>query len=69
MSNKKPTKALPRPRFAFTRFLFDVTTNQKFDIAIMICICLNMICMCLEHHNQSESFDHVLAYINNFFVA
>ncbi|CAF4807671.1 unnamed protein product [Rotaria socialis] len=69
MGNKKPTKALPRPRFAFARFLFDVTTNQKFDIAIMICIFLNMLCMCLEHHNQSESFDHALAYINNFFVA
>ncbi|CAF3628000.1 unnamed protein product [Rotaria socialis] len=69
MGNKKPTKALPRPRFALGRFLFDVTTSQKFDIFIMICIFLNMLCMCLEHYNQSEHFDRVLGYINHFFVA
>ncbi|CAM4814651.1 unnamed protein product [Rotaria magnacalcarata] len=68
MGGKKPTKALPRPRFALGRFLFDVTTNQKFDIFIMICIFLNMVCMCLEHHNQSRTFDRVLDYINNLFV-
>ncbi|CAF3598036.1 unnamed protein product [Adineta steineri] len=69
MGTKKPTKALPRPRFALARFFFDLTTNQKFDIFIMICIFLNMLCMCLEHHNQSDTYDHVLGYINNFFVA
>ncbi|CAF3279088.1 unnamed protein product [Rotaria socialis] len=69
MGNKKPTKALPRPRFAIARFFFDLTTNQKFDIFIMICIFLNMLCMCLEHHNQSAAYDRVLGYINNFFVA
>ncbi|CAF4218965.1 unnamed protein product [Rotaria socialis] len=68
MGGKKPTKALPRPRFALGRFLFDVTTNQKFDIFIMICIFLNMVCMCLEHHNQSRAYDRILDYINNLFV-
>ncbi|CAF3864360.1 unnamed protein product [Rotaria sp. Silwood1] len=69
MSNKKPTKALSRPRFALGRFLFDLTTNQKFDTFIMICIFLNMLCMCLEHYNQSDTYDLVLEYINHFFVA
>ncbi|CAF0840530.1 unnamed protein product [Rotaria sordida] len=69
MGNKKPTKALPRPRFALTRFLFDLTTSQKFDIFIMICIFLNMLCMCLEHYNQSYTYDLVLEYVNHFFVA
>ncbi|CAF3187423.1 unnamed protein product [Rotaria sp. Silwood2] len=69
MGGKKPTKALPRPRFALARFLFDLTTSQKFDIFIMICIFLNMVCMCLEHHNQSHTYDLVLGYINHFFVA
>ncbi|CAF1517833.1 unnamed protein product [Rotaria sp. Silwood1] len=68
MGSKKPTKALPRPRFALGRFLFDLTTNQKFDIFIMICIFLNMVCMCLEHHNQSHTYDLVLDYINTLFV-
>ncbi|CAF3828874.1 unnamed protein product [Rotaria sordida] len=69
MGSKKPTKALPRPRFALGRFLFDLTTNQKFDIFIMICIFLNMVCMCLEHYNQSHTYDLVLDYINHLFVA
>ncbi|CAF2980682.1 unnamed protein product [Rotaria sp. Silwood2] len=69
MGTKKPTKALPRPRFSLARFFFDLTTNQKFDIFIMICIFLNMLCMCLEHHDQSDTYDHILGYINNFFVA
>ncbi|CAF3347635.1 unnamed protein product [Rotaria socialis] len=69
MVKKKPTKAFPRPRFAFARFLFDLTTNQKFDIFIMICIFLNMFCMCLEHHNQTHIFGLTLDYINHVFVA
>ncbi|CAF3656748.1 unnamed protein product [Rotaria sp. Silwood1] len=69
MGNKKPTKALPRPRFPIARFFFDLTTNQKFDIFIMMCIFLNMLCMCLEHHNQSYAYERILSYINNFFVA
>ncbi len=35
----------------------------------MICIFLNMLCMCLEHHGQTETYNRVLEYINNFFVA
>ncbi|CAF1051591.1 unnamed protein product [Rotaria magnacalcarata] len=69
MAKRKPTKAFPRPRFAFARFLFDLTTNQKFDIFIMICIFLNMFCMCLEHHNQTLTFGLTLGYINHVFVA
>ncbi|CAF5016853.1 unnamed protein product, partial [Rotaria sp. Silwood1] len=69
MGNKKPTKALPRPRFALARFLFDLTTSQKFDIFIMICIFLNMLCMCLEHYDQSDTYDRILGYINHCFVA
>ncbi|UJR10951.1 hypothetical protein I4U23_015136 [Adineta vaga] len=68
MGNKKPTKAIPRPKFFIGRFLFDLTRNQAFDIFIMICILLNMICMCLEHYNQSHTYDFVLALINHIFV-
>ena len=35
----------------------------------MVCIFLNMLCMCMEHHNQSPSTDRILGSINNFFVA
>lgn len=56
-------------QFALARFFFDLTTNQKFDIFIMMCILLNMLCMCLEHHDQSDSYGRILGYVNNFFVA
>ncbi|CAF3923323.1 unnamed protein product, partial [Rotaria magnacalcarata] len=69
IGGRRPTKALPRPRFAFARFLFDLTTNHKFDIFIMICIVLNMFFMCLEHYKQSYTYDLVLKYINYVFIA
>jgi hypothetical protein len=48
--------------------LFDITSNQKFDIFIMICIFLNMIAMCSESYQQSEAVDAVLMFINNIFI-
>jgi len=34
----------------------------------MICILLNMFCMCLEHYHQSSTYDIVLEWINTIFV-
>ncbi|OXB70262.1 UNVERIFIED_CONTAM: hypothetical protein H355_012312, partial [Colinus virginianus] len=50
-------------------FLFDIVTNQAFDIAIMILICLNMITMMVETHEQSDTKTNVLNKINIVFVA
>ena len=68
MGNKKPQKAFPRPKFALGRLLFDITSNQKFDIFIMTCIFLNMIAMCLETADQSEKTETVLGFINLVFI-
>jgi hypothetical protein len=35
----------------------------------MACILLNMVAMCLEHYDQTETFETVLAYINYVFIA
>ena len=68
MGNKKPQKALPRPGFILGRFLFDVTSNQKFEIFIMLCIFLNMIALCSESYQQTEFTDSILMIINNIFI-
>ena len=46
-----------------------LTTNQKFDIAIMSVIMLNMITMSAEHYGQSADFEMALAYVNQVFIA
>ncbi|CAF0790592.1 unnamed protein product [Brachionus calyciflorus] len=69
MGNKKPQKALPRPKFLFARLMFDITSNQKFDIFIMICIFLNMLAMCAESYGQSEETIRTLSFINHAFIS
>ena len=46
-----------------------LTTNQKFDIAIMSVIMLNMITMSAEHYGLSADFEMALAYVNQVFIA
>lgn len=48
--------------------MFHLTTNQKFDIAIMMVILLNMITMAMEHYNMSRTFEDFLKYINIVFI-
>uniref|UniRef100_A0A669QM33 Sodium channel protein n=1 Tax=Phasianus colchicus TaxID=9054 RepID=A0A669QM33_PHACC len=69
LGSKKPQKPIPRPLNRYQGFLFDIVTNQAFDIAIMILICLNMITMMVETHEQSDTKTNVLNKINILFVA
>nr|ABH12275.1 putative voltage-gated sodium channel [Cyriopagopus schmidti] len=69
MGSKKPAKAIPRPQFKMQAFVFDLTTNKKFDMAIMIFICLNMTVMAMDHYEPSPLFDDVLERLNIFFIA
>lgn len=39
--------------------VFDFTMNQKFDVAIMMFILLNMITMCAEYANQPDDYTEV----------
>ena len=48
--------------------MYDVTTDQKFDIGIMIVIMLNMLTMCLEYEGQSKLYSSILYYINLLFI-
>ena len=48
--------------------LFELVTNQKFDIFIMIVILLNMMTMAIEHYDQSQKLEDVLFIINQIFI-
>ncbi|XP_074013739.1 sodium channel protein type 5 subunit alpha-like [Numenius arquata] len=69
LGSKKPQKPIPRPLNRYQGFLFDVVTRQAFDVVIMILICLNMITMMVETHEQSKTKTDVLNKINILFVA
>ncbi|KAM9163519.1 sodium channel protein type 5 subunit alpha-like [Pangshura tecta] len=69
LGSKKPQKPIPRPLNKYQGFLFDIVTNQAFDIIIMILICLNMITMMIETDDQSSEKTDILSKINVFFVA
>ncbi|XP_071164276.1 sodium channel protein para-like isoform X1 [Mytilus edulis] len=68
MASKSPQKSIPRPDFWPLGKMYDLVTNQAFDIGIMIVIMLNMLTMTLEHHNMTETFSTVLIYINMSFI-
>ena len=48
--------------------MYDVVTDQKFDIFIMTIILANMVTMALEHYNQADDFSKVLEFINLIFI-
>ncbi|NXR04654.1 SCN5A protein, partial [Sagittarius serpentarius] len=69
LGSKKPQKPIPRPLNKYQGFLFDIVTRQAFDVVIMILICLNMITMMVETHEQSDTKTNILNKINILFVA
>ncbi|ESO06390.1 hypothetical protein HELRODRAFT_64539 [Helobdella robusta] len=68
LGSKQPTKPVPKPRFAFQMFFYKLTKNQKFDIAIMFVILLNMMSMAVEHYKQPDIFSSALHRINTVFI-
>ena len=50
-------------------FIFDMTTDQKFDIVIMVVILLNMFTMTLEHEGMGKEWHDALNNINIVFIA
>lgn len=48
--------------------MFDLVTNQIFDVIIIILIILNMVSMMAETHKQPEHMQRILNYLNLAFV-
>uniref|UniRef100_A0A8C0PA61 Sodium channel protein n=1 Tax=Canis lupus familiaris TaxID=9615 RepID=A0A8C0PA61_CANLF len=68
LGSKKPQKPIPRPGNKFQGCIFDLVTNQVFDITIMVLICLNMVTMMVEKEGQSKYMTDVLYWINVVFI-
>ncbi|XP_046749982.1 sodium channel protein para isoform X13 [Diprion similis] len=68
MGSKKPLKAIPRPRWRPQAIVFEIVTDKKFDMIIMLFIGLNMLTMTLDHYQQSKTFSDVLDYLNMIFI-
>ncbi|XP_058802302.1 sodium channel protein para isoform X2 [Phymastichus coffea] len=68
MGSKKPLKAIPRPRWRPQAIVFEIVSDKKFDMIIMLFIGLNMLTMTLDHYQQSATFSNVLDYLNMIFI-
>ncbi|XP_031365062.1 sodium channel protein para isoform X12 [Apis dorsata] len=68
MGSKKPLKAIPRPRWRPQAIVFEIVTDKKFDMIIMLFIGLNMLTMTLDHYQQTQTFSDVLDYLNMIFI-
>ncbi|KAI5721996.1 hypothetical protein M8J76_002131 [Diaphorina citri] len=68
MGSKKPLKAIPRPRWRPQAIVFEVVTDKKFDMVIMLFIGLNMLTMTMDHYQQTELFSSVLDNLNAIFI-
>ncbi|KAK8729296.1 hypothetical protein OTU49_008750 [Cherax quadricarinatus] len=68
MGGKKPLKAIPRPQFRPQAVVFEIVTNKKFDMIIMIFIGLNMLTMTMDHYNMTEEWKTALNNMNLIFI-
>ncbi|KAL4505974.1 hypothetical protein ABPG72_013735 [Tetrahymena utriculariae] len=57
-----PTQKLPR-------ITYNIITNQKFEIFIMILIVSNILTMAMAYEGSPSTYDSVLEYINLFFTS
>ncbi|KAK2489537.1 hypothetical protein MC885_010556, partial [Smutsia gigantea] len=67
--NQQKKKMSPPAGNKIQGMVYDCVTNQVFDIAIMILICLNMVTMMVETDDQSQFKVDVLYNINTVFIA
>lgn len=72
MNERNPIKTLHS--FFFLQFklqaiVFDVTTNKKFDMIIMLFIALNMFIMSMDEYRQNPTVSIILERLNLFFIA
>ena len=49
--------------------LYNIVSSNKFEMAILICIMLNIISMGLAYEGASQTYNDVLEGVNYFFTA
>lgn len=60
---------LVHSQFKLQAIIFDITTNKKFDMIIMLFIMLNMLIMAMDSYRQTELYASILERLNLFFIA
>ncbi|KAK4321725.1 hypothetical protein Pmani_007468 [Petrolisthes manimaculis] len=68
MGGKKPLKAIPRPQFRPQAVVFEIVTNKKFDMIIMLFIGFNMLTMTMDSYKMSDEYKEALGYLNLIFI-
>ncbi|CAG0897066.1 unnamed protein product [Darwinula stevensoni] len=68
MGSKKPLKAIPRPQWKPAALVFEMVTNKKFDMVIMLFIGLNMATMTLDHYDMTDQWNQILEILNTIFI-
>ncbi|RZC43099.1 Ion trans and/or PKD channel domain containing protein [Asbolus verrucosus] len=68
LENKKPLKAIPKPRWKPQIMIFEMVTNKKFEMIILIVIGLNILTVATDHYQATETFILFLDYLNLTFV-
>ncbi|XP_023805324.1 sodium channel protein type 4 subunit alpha A isoform X3 [Oryzias latipes] len=68
LGSKKPQKPIPRPTNFLQGMVFDLISQQFFDIFIMVLICLNMVTMMVETDDQSAEMEDFLFKLNVAFI-
>ncbi|XP_073989252.1 sodium voltage-gated channel paralytic isoform X5 [Rhodnius prolixus] len=68
MGSKKPLKAIPRPRWRPQAIVFEIVTDKKFDMIIMLFIGFNMLTMTMDHYQQTDTFTFALDTLNMIFI-
>ncbi|KAK2821990.1 hypothetical protein Q5P01_022055 [Channa striata] len=68
LGTKKPQKPIPRPTNILQAFVFDLVSQQAFDIMIMMLIIVNMVTMMVETDEQSARMESILNKINLVFI-
>uniref|UniRef100_A0A8C8D7C1 Sodium channel protein n=1 Tax=Oncorhynchus tshawytscha TaxID=74940 RepID=A0A8C8D7C1_ONCTS len=68
LGSKKLQKPIPRPKNKFAGIIYDLITQQFFEVFIIVLICLSMVTMMVDTDDQSEEKDSILFFINLVFI-
>jgi voltage-gated sodium channel type II alpha len=56
------------PQWRPQAIVFEIITNKKFDMIIMLFIGFNMLTMTLDHYQQTEIYTKILDMLNMIFI-
>jgi hypothetical protein len=59
MAAKTPKKPIPRPKNMFAAAIYNLVTDRRFELAIMVAILLNMVVMAIESHDASDKVNEI----------